>query len=311
MNQAVATLGQRAAELTQARANVNQAQSNKELASVTNVRISALAQEGWETKQNADQSRLTEATQKATVASAQAGVAVAQANYDAQRATVQQLQELSNFEKVTAPFDGVITARNVDTGDLISGSASGGTALFVLQRDDVLRVHIDVPQSASVDLKDGLPASVVLPERPDAVFQGTLARNSASLDVNSRTLAAEVDVHNDARLLHPGLFVNVTVTIPSSSPTVIVPASAILFDGAGLRVAVVGPDNHVQMHPISIYRDFGTTVELRDGLLDGERVAINAPPTLRDGAEVRTIGPAVPAAVPVAAERKPNLTPKS
>ena len=309
LKQAMATLGQRSAELTQAQANVNQAQSNKELASVTNVRIAALAQQGWETKQNADQSRLTEAAQKATVASVQAGVTVAQANYEAQKATVEQLQELANFEKVTAPFDGIVTSRNVDTGDLISGTASGGTALFVLQRDDVLRVHVDVPQSASADLKDGLAATVILPERPDAVYAGTVARNAGSIDAGTRTLPAEVDVKNDSHELHPGSFVNVVISVPNATPTIVIPAGAILFDGGGLRVAVIGADNRIQMHPISIYRDYGTSIELRGGLEGGERVAVNSPAGLRDGAEVRIAGPAVPTpALPGAA---PKPAPKS
>ncbi len=152
---------------------------------------------------------------------------------------MQQLQELTGFEQVTAPFDGVVTVRNVDTGDLINGTASGGTAMFVLQNDDVLRVHIDVPQAAAVGLVDGLAAKVTLPEMADTVFQGTVARNAAALNTNTRTLPAEVDIKNDAHLLHPGLFVNVTVSVPRSSSDVVVPAGAILFNGEGLRVATI------------------------------------------------------------------------
>jgi RND family efflux transporter MFP subunit len=310
LKQAAATLNQRDAALRQAEAGVNQARSNKDLAVVTDQRIGKLAQQGWETQQNADQTRLSLAAQNAALQSAQAALGVAQADYQAQVATMQQLQELTGFELVTAPFDGVVTARNVDTGDLISGSASGGTAMFVIARDDVLRVHIDVPQSAAVGLTDGLSAQVKLAERPDDVFQGTVARNAASLNASSRTLSTEVDVKNDAHLLHPGLFVNVAIAVPRVSPNVVVPAGAIVFNGAGLRVATVEGDDTIKMHDVAIYRDFGTSVELRNGLVGGERVVINPPTNLQDGAKVRLADPAgsvPPPAAPPSAEIKAGL----
>jgi HlyD family secretion protein len=290
LQQAVATLTQREAALRQAAAAVNQAQSNKDLANVTNGRISVLAREGWSTEQDADQTRLGLAAQNASVVNAQAGVALAQANEQAQRATVQQLQELTGYEQVTAPFDGVISARNVDVGDLISGTASGGTAMFVLEHDNVLRVHIDVPQSDAVGLTDGLSAEVKVPEIPDRVFHGVVARNAASLTPGSRTLPVEVDVQNDEHLLHPGLFVDVTLAIPRVSPGVVVPAGAILFNGDGLRVATIENDGTVKMHDVTIYRDFGTSVELRSGLHGGERVVVSPPVGLQDGNPVRVHG---------------------
>jgi RND family efflux transporter MFP subunit len=291
LRQAAATLNQRAAALQQAQANVAQARSNKDLANVTDGRIAKLAKEGWATQQNADQTRLGLSAQDATLASAQADVAVATANLEAQAATVQQLQALTGFEAVTAPFDGIVAERNIDKGDLISGSALGGTALFVLQRDDVLRVRIDVPQSASVGLKDGLAAQVTLPERPGETFAGTVARHAGSMSVGSRTMPVEVDVANADHLLEPGLFVHVTLSIPQGSPTVTVPAGAILFNGQGLRVATVDGEGTVAMHDVDIYRDFGTSVELRSGLLGGERVAVNPPADLAAGEKVRVAPP--------------------
>jgi HlyD family secretion protein len=296
LKQAEATLAQRAAALQQAQAQVNQAQSNKDLATVTNGRTTVLARQGWETQQNADQTRLGLVAQNAAVVNAQAGVAVAQAALQTQLAIARQLQELTGYELVTAPFDGVVTERNVDTGDLIS-TAGGGTAMFVVQRDDVLRVRVDVPQSDAVGLKDGLTAQVALPERPDQVFTGIVARNAAALNANSRTLPVEIDVKNDAHLLYPGQFVNVTISIPRTAPDVVVPAGAIMFNGQGLRVATIDGDNIVRMHDVTIYRDFGTTVELRSGLAGGERVAINPPANLRDGSQIRVNNPgAQPAA---------------
>jgi RND family efflux transporter MFP subunit len=288
--QAQATLSQREAELRQAEAGVNQAQSNRDLADVTNHRIAALAHEGWESSQNADQTRLSLAAQGATLKSSQAGVTVARANYQAQLATVQQEQELIGYERVTAPFDGVVTERNIDVGDLISGTASGGTSMFTVQRDDVLRVHIDVPQSATVGLVDGLQAEVTLPELPNRVFHGVVARNAGALNATSRTMSAEVDVRNDEHLLHPGLFVNVSLAIPRAAPGVVVPSNAILFNGQGLRVATIVDGDTVKMRDVAIYRDFGTSVELRSGLNGGERIAVSPPANLEDGNTVRVAG---------------------
>jgi RND family efflux transporter MFP subunit len=224
--------------------------------------------------------------QGASLKSSQAGITVAQANYKAQLATVQQEQELTGYERVTAPFDGIVTERNVDVGDLISGTASGGTSMFTVQRDDVLRVHIDVPQSAAVGLVDGLDAEVTVPELPNQVFHGVVARNAGALNPTSRTMSAEVDVRNDAHLLHPGLFVNVTLGIPRAAPGIVVPANAILFDGQGVRVATITSGNTVKMRDVAIYRDFGTSVELRSGLDGDERVAVSPPANLEDGSAV-------------------------
>jgi RND family efflux transporter MFP subunit len=285
--QAKATLDQREAELRQAEATVNQSQSNKDLADVTNDRIATLARQGWETKQSADQTRLALVAQDAGLKNSQAGVVVAQANYQAQLATVQQEEELTGFERVTAPFDGIVTARNVDVGDLISGSASGGASMFTVQRDDVLRVHIDVPQSATVGLIDGLAAQVILPELPNQAFHGVVARNAGALNAASRTMSAEVDVRNDEHLLHPGMFVDVTLAIPRAAPAVVVPSNAILFDGQGLRVATIANGDVVKMRDIAIYRDFGTSVELRSGLNGDEKVIVSPPANLEDGNPVR------------------------
>ena len=291
LEQAVATLGQRTAALGQARANVVQARSTRELAGVTDGRISKLAKDGWATQQNADQTRLGLAAQEATLSSAEADVGVAEANFRAQEATVRQLRELTGFERIVAPFDGIVTERNVDVGDLVSGSATGGTALFVLQRDDVLRVRVDVPQSAAAGLTDGIPATVTMPERPNEPQRGIVARNASALSVASRTLPIEVDVANGAHLLSPGLFVSVAISIPQPSPTVTVPAGAILFNGQGLRVAIVDDAGNVAMRDVSIYRDDGTSVELLTGLVGGERVAIGPPADLRDGSKVRAPTP--------------------
>lgn len=193
LSEAQARLGQIQAAMEQARAAAEQAHSDAALADVTNSRTLRLATQGWESKQNADNTRLGLASKLAGVANAEAGVRVAEANVRAQEATVQRLLQLTQYEKVEAPFNGVITARNVDNGDLVKADDnSGGTALFTVHRDDVVRVQVNVPQSGAVGLQDGLPAKVHVPELPGRIFEGKVARNSVALDAASRTMVAEL-----------------------------------------------------------------------------------------------------------------------
>lgn len=285
--QARAALLQTAAALSQASAQVQQSTSSVELANVTNGRTSQLATQGWETRQNADNARLGLAGSRATLTAAQAAVKGAQANLAAQAATVQRLEQLTAYENVTAPFDGVITSRSVDTGDLVSDAGGAGMALFTLARDDVARVRISVPQSGAIGIHDGLLAKVHVPELPDRVFEGRVARSAVALAEASRTMQAEVEVPNSDGLLHPGLYVTVEIAIPRSAPGIVVPAEAIEFNGSGLQVAVAQDDGLVRMQPVSIYRDYGTSVELRGGLSGGERVILNAPATLGNGSRVK------------------------
>ena len=291
--QANAQLVQTQAAVTQANAQVDQAASNVNLANVTNGRTSALANLGWETRQNADNTRLGAVGSKASLGSAQAAVKVAQANLAAQYATVQRLQQLKAYEDVTAPFNGVITSRSVDEGDLVSADSNGaGNTLFTLARDDVVRVQVDVPQSGAIGIHDGLDAKVLVQELPGQAFDGKVNRSSVALAQASRTMQSEVDVQNPDGVLRPGLYVTVQIGIPRTAPGVIIPSEAILFNGQGLRVATVGDDGVAHMHDVTIYRDFGTTVELRGGLSGGESVILTPPPTLEDGGKVKVPQPA-------------------
>jgi RND family efflux transporter MFP subunit len=286
--QAQAQLGQMQAALEQARATAEQARSDTELAEVTNFRTSHLAGQGWESKQNADNTRLGLASKQAAAANAAAGVKVAEANAQAAMATVQRLFKLTEYEKVEAPFDGVVTARNVDTGDLVKADDNnGGTPLFTIQRDDVVRVQVNVPQSGAVGLQNGLAAQVHIPELPGRTFEGYVARNSVALDAASRTMVAQVDAPNPDGVLKPGLYVSVDFAIPRTTPTVVVPTEALLFNGDGLRVAVVDDAGHVHMRTVTVYRDFGTSIELRDGLQGGERVALTPPADIVEGQQVK------------------------
>ncbi len=294
--QAEAQLGQMQAALEQSRALAAQARSNLALADVTNYRTSHLARQGWESRQSADNTRLGLAAKQAAVANADAGVKVAEANLRAQIATVQRLVQLTQYEKVRAPFSGVVTARNVDVGDLVKAdNGGGGTPLFTVQHDKVVRVQVHVPQSGAVGLRDGLTANVHVPELPGRVFEGKVARNSVALDPASRTMLAEVDVPNPDGTLRPGLYVSVDFAIPRTAPSVVIPADAAMFNADGLRVATIDDHDRVHLRPITIYRDFGTTLELRSGLEGGERLALTPPADIADGQQVRIAGAPKPA----------------
>ncbi len=285
--QAQAQLGQTEAALLQAKASLQQAQASTKLADVTKYRETTLAGQGWETRQNADNATSNASVQVAGVALAQAGIAVSNANLRAQQATVQRLQELTGFERVVAPFDGVITARNVDTGDLLSADNGSGTPMFAIARDDVLRVAVYVPQSGAIGLRDGLSATVRLPELPGRTFTGRVSRTAASLQQASRSMLTEVDVPNPKGELRSGLFVNVTFQIPRERPGVVVPDEALVFGLKGMQVATVGEGDEVRFRPVTIYRDFGTTAELRDGLDGGETLVLTPPAELQDGSKVK------------------------
>ena len=291
--QANAQVIQMQAALQQANAQVDQAQSNVKLGSVTNGRTAVLANEGWSTRQDADNTRLGLAGSQASLQGSQAAVKVAQANLAAQYATMKRLQQLKDYENVVAPYEGVITSRSVDTGDLVSADSNGsaGNQLFTLARDNIVRVQISVPQSGAIGIKDGLQAKVHVPELPGRDFTGTVARSAVALVQSSRTMQAEVDVPNTDGTLRPGLYVTVDIGIPRMAPGITVPAEALIFNGQGLRIAVVGDGGVVHMRDVSIYRDFGTKLELRAGLNGGETVVLSPPVTLEDGGKVNLPNP--------------------
>jgi HlyD family secretion protein len=290
LSEAEARLLQMEGTLDQAHAAAEQARSDAALADVTNTRTARLATQGWESKQNADSTRLGLASKLAAVNNAEAGVKVAEASIRAQEATVRRLRQLTQFERVEAPFNGVITARNIDNGDLVKADDnSGGTPLFAIQRDDIVRVQVNVPQSGAVGLQDGLSAEVHVPELPGRTFEGKVSRNSVALDAASRTMLAEVDVPNPDGALRPGFYVDVQFGIPRQVPTVLIPAEALLFNADGLRVAAVDDSGHVHLHKVSVYRDYGTKLELREGLKGGERVALSPPADIAEGQRVKVV----------------------
>ena len=228
-------------------------------------------------------------SQQAALTTAKAGVKVSEANLKAQQATVDRLKALTAFEDIRAPFDGVVTARNIEVGDLVTENQGSGTPMFRIDEEDTLRVAINVPQYASDGVRDGLDAKVTAPQLPGQTFSGKVSRTSVALMYSSRTLTTQVDVPNPDGVLSPGQFVNVEIDIPRTTPSVIVPSDALVFDQRGTMVATV-EDDKAKFHKVEIARDMGTSLDLKSGLDGGEKVILGAPIDLTDGAKV-TIAP--------------------
>ena len=264
-------LAQARAQLVQTQASLAQSQTNTELARVTNGRTTRLVGEGWTSQQQGDQDRLS-------YASSIAAVGVARANMQAQQAQVSRLEELIRFERVVAPFDGVITSRQIDVGSLVTADANSGTPMFSIAHTNVLRVQIYVPQMDYFSLKDGQQAEVTVPELPGRVFHGRLARNESALQSDTRTVLAEVDVENTDGTLAPGIYTVVHLDQPRLNPVVSVASQALIFDKDGVA----------RLRHLDVAVDNGSTVEVRAGLQPGDRLILNPPIGVTDGMRVRT-----------------------
>ena len=278
-------ISQAEATLAQDLAAIQQAQANLRLAQVTWDRDRPLVHEGWATQQ---QGTVDVETQKAQ----EAAVAVAQANLKAQQAQISVLRQTEIYQTVVAPFDGHITARNVDVGSLVQADASTGTDMFTLMNDDVLRIQLYVPQDEAFGVAPGVEAVIRVPEMPGREFPGTVTRIADALQPGTRTLLTEVDVPNPDHALPAGVYCTVELRIPRKTASLIVPAGAIVFNSNGLNVWVV-EDGVAHIHPVTVARDFGTTVDVSAGVKDGDQVILNPSVDLTDGHKVK-MGPAPP-----------------
>ena len=271
--------------LTQLRATLEQAQAQRELAQVTWDRDRKLVQQGWATLQQGDTDRLT-------LQARDAAVSVATANIVAQEAQLRVLNQQKTYQSVTAPFDGVITQRNVDVGSLVQADAASGTFMFTLAHADVIRIQLYVPQDDAIGVTPGTQAVVRVPEIPGRDFPGSVARIADALQPGTRTLLTEIDVPNPEHTLSPGMYCRVELKIPRKAQSLIVPSEAIIFNRNGLSVAVVENDT-ARIRPITAVRDFGTSVEVSTGVAPGDRVILNPQVDLTDGRKV-TIRPDPP-----------------
>jgi RND family efflux transporter MFP subunit len=260
-------------QLQQARAELATAQANHHLADTTAARWQFLLESDSVSKQETDEKIADLSARKATV--------------DSNASNVRRLEDLQSFQKVYAPFDGILTARNTDVGALIdAGANSAGKELFHLAAINTLRVFVAIPEVYSRAALTGAAAFLTLDEFPGRSFRGILARTSNSIDQASHTLLTEVDVPNpDGRLL-PGAYVSVHFKMPQTVRSVVVPSNTLLFRSEGLRVALVR-DGQVQLAPVKIGRDYGSTVEVISGLRAGDDVVLDPADSLISGAPVR------------------------
>jgi RND family efflux transporter MFP subunit len=272
--------------LAQMQASLQQAQANRDLAQVTWDRDSPLVQKGWFTPQQGDTDRLT-------LQAREAAVAIATANITAQNAQLRVLHQQKIYQSVVAPFDGVITQRNVDIGALVQADATSGTFLFTLMQSDVMRIQLYVPQDEAFGVAPGTAAIVRVPEMPGRDFPGTVTRIADALQPGSRTLLTEIDVPNPDNALSPGVYCTVELKIPRKTPSLVVPSEAIVFNRDGLSVAVV-EDGVAHFRHVTVVRDFGTTVEVSAGVKEGDQVILNPPVDLTDGRKVQ-VRPGPPA----------------
>lgn len=264
------------AQLRQADANLAQARANLEIAKLNFTRSQDLLKTKVISQQEFDQNRTN---MEAMQAAAQA------AGASAQNLAVQQ-----GFQKITAPFDGVVTRRNVDVGSLVSGngnSSTSGQELFHLARTDILRVFIQVPQVYSSLVDVGTPAWLDLQEFPGEKFQGKVAHISGALDASTRTLTTEVQVPNGDGRLFPGAYANVHLVLKLRNAPSVLPVNALIFRGQHPQVGVVDASNVVHLKDIALGRDFGTSIEVAGGIGPDDRVVVNPPDSLSDGEAVQ------------------------
>jgi RND family efflux transporter MFP subunit len=272
-------IAQAEATLTQMQAALQQAQANRDLGQVTWNRDSVLVQKGWTTEEQGDTDRLNLKAQEAAVN-------VAEANIKAQTAQVAVLHQQKDYQSVVAPFDGVITQRNVDIGSLVQADAASGTFLFTLMQSDKLRIQLYVPQDEVFGLGPGVDAMIRVPELPGQDFPGKVTRVADALQPGTRTLLTEIDVPNPDNVLSPGLYCTVELKIPRKTPSLILPSEAIIFNAKGLSVAVV-QDGIARLRNVNVVRDFGTRIEVNSGVKQGDQVILTPPVDLADGQKVQ------------------------
>ncbi|WP_151089017.1 efflux RND transporter periplasmic adaptor subunit [Hymenobacter baengnokdamensis] len=250
--------------------------------------------------------RLTSVTLPGAVS--QQEVDAGRAQYAAQGAAVKQLQAQRAFRQVIAPFSGIVTQRNVDVGTLVTGGNATGTQLFKIEQTDTLRAFVDVPQNYVPGIRRGQRADVLVPEFPTQPFEGHVARDAGALDAQTRTLRTEVVLvnHGQKRQLRPGVYAQVRFRVPQTTPSVLISANA-LVPGIDSKVAMV-QDGKIHYQPLVLGRDFGSTLEVTQGLKGGELLVINPTENLTEGLEVATKAapkPKAPAGPPPAKPR-PN-----
>jgi RND family efflux transporter MFP subunit len=266
-------------EVQQAQAQLKQATATLALAKNDLDRWKSLARDSAVSQQELDQK----------TAAYEAGTAT----MSAQSANVQRLTSVQGYSKVTAPFAGVVTARNVDVGALVSpgtsGAGTGGLGLFRVSQTDTMRVYVNVPQSLAPSIRIGQSANIALAEQHDRIFSGKVARTTNALDPSTRTLLVEVDVANTDHSLLAGSFVQVDLAMAGAATPIVVPANALLVNTDGTQVIVVDSHDIARYRKVLVGRDYGATVEILSGIEEGATVALNPSDAIRDGSPIKPV----------------------
>lgn len=285
--QSRATLAQSEAALLQTRAALERAKANAELARLTKERDIPLGQQRAISQQIVDGAVQAYDARVADVAAATANITAAEANVTANRANVSRLQQMQGFERIVAPFDGVITQRNVERGDLVSTGSSGASKpLFSIAQSGTLRIQVDVPQSEAVNIQDGQKAAVDVKERLGRAYTGTVIRNAGALNNAARTMLTEVQVDNSDGSLLPGMYAQVKFTLPEQRTSLIIPTSSLVVDHSGMHVVTVAANHTVHFVPVTIGKDMGKEVEILNGLHGSEPLVSSPSDLLNEGDHV-------------------------
>jgi RND family efflux transporter MFP subunit len=271
-------IAQAEATLVQLQAAQRQAEASHELARVTWDRDHPLVKDGWLPQQRGT---IDVQTLKAT----EAAVDVARANVVAEDAQLKVLRQQKAYQRVVAPFDGIVTQRNIDIGSLVQADAVNATFMFTLQQSSVIRIQVFVPQDAAVGVRPGIKAVITVPELPGRRFSGTVTRIADALRPGTRTLLAEVDIANPDGTLQPGTYAMAEILVPRAVPALLIPAGALIFNQDGQQVAVV-QNGVAHLRRITVLRDLGTEIEVREGVKPGDRLILNPAVDLRDGDRV-------------------------
>jgi len=261
-------------QVEQSRSNLLTARANLDLAKITMDRYQGLLSSHAVSQQDVDTATGSYNANKATV--------------EAYQANVRSLEATQSFEKVYAPFDGIITARNTDIGDLINAGSSSvaRTDLFHMSQTDILRVYVSVPEQYARAATPGLKAQLVVPESPGQRFEGTLVRTSEAIIYTTRTLLVEIDVDNKTGALFAGAYAEVHLSVPDPNPSYRIPVNTLIFRGNPLQVAVV-KDNKVEIRQVAPGRDFGSEIEILHGLNADDQIIVNPPDSIVSGENVQ------------------------
>jgi membrane fusion protein, multidrug efflux system len=280
-------------QLMQSKADLASAEASAKLSAATLARRKTLIASNFVSMQEIDERTADLSNKDGTV--------------KADQANVERLEALSAYKKITAPFDGIVTARDTDVGALINAGGGSGPAMFVISDISKLRVYVNVPQNYVPQIKIGAKAQLTAPEYANRTFQATVEASAQSVDVASGTTRMQLGLDNNTGELMPGGYANVRLGLQRDGVPLSIPASALIFNQNGLRVATVGPDDKIQFKTVTIARDLGRTIELASGLTPEDRVVVTPPDGIADGDQVRVAGTTAKAAKPEKVSEKQDV----